>query len=97
MLSQDEVAFLLGTESGTQISRHENFVRVPSLEMALAYEAIFQKPAREIFDGLYQRIEGEVVTRAKALAERIDRRKPTRRNLHKRQVFTSIASDRLHA
>lgn len=95
VLSQDEMAFLLGTESGTQVSRHENFVRVPNLEMALAYEAIFQKPAREIFDGLYQRIEGEVATRAKTLVERMDRRRPTRRNLHKRQIFTSIANNRL--
>ena len=93
VLSQDEVAFLLGTESGTKVSRHETFSRVPSLEMALAYEAIFQRPTREIFGGLYQRIEGEVAARAQTLAERMDRRKATRRNVHKRQIFTSIANN----
>lgn len=92
VLSQDEVAFLLGTESGTKVSRHENFSRVPSLEMALAYEAIFQRPTREIFGGLYQRIEGEVAARAKRFIERIEHRRPTRRNVHKRQIFTSIAN-----
>lgn len=95
VLSQDEVAFLLGTESGTQVSRHENFARVPSLEMALAYEAIFQRPTREIFRGLYQRIEGDVATRAKTLVNKMDRCRPTRRNVHKRQILTNLASNHL--
>ncbi len=95
-LSQDEVAFLLGTQIGTQVSRYENFVRVPSLETALACEAIFQRPARELFGGLYQEVEQEVATRAKTLVARMDRQKSTRRNAHKRQLFTSLANNPLN-
>ena len=85
-LSQDDVAFLLGTQSGAKVSRYEHFVRVPSLETALAFEAIFQKPAHELFGGLYQHVEAEVATRAKALAQREDCGQA------KRHVLTSIAA-----
>lgn len=95
-LSQDEVAFLLGTQSGAKVSRYEHFVRVPSLETALAYEAIFQRPARELFGGLYQKVEQEVAGRAKSLVARTDHQKPTGRNVHKQQLFTSLAKNPLN-
>src|SRR5437879_2490611 len=41
-LSQDEVAFLLGRRSGTKVSRHESFARMPGPRTLLAYEAIFR-------------------------------------------------------
>jgi len=69
-LSQDEAAFLLGSQSGAKVSRYECFMREPSLETALAYEVIFKRSVSELFDGLYQRIEAEVTARAKILAKR---------------------------
>ena len=50
-LSQDDVAFLLGVQSGAEVSRHETFKRVPTLKTALSYEAIFGVPVRELFAG----------------------------------------------
>jgi len=91
-LSQDEVAFLLGAQSGAKVSRYERFVREPSLATALAYEAIFQKPASELFGGLYQKMEQKVVARAKALTYRTDYQKPTRENTQKLQALTDIAA-----
>src|SRR4051812_34347003 len=91
-LSQDEVAFLLGTQSGAKVCRYERFVREPSLATALAYEAIFQRPASELFGGLYQEIEKKVAGRAKALGYRTSYQKPTRQNAHKLQAFRSIAA-----
>lgn len=91
-LSQDEVAFLLGTQSGAKVSRYENFVRVPSLETALACEVIFRRSASELFGGLYQKVEREVAERAKILADRIEREKPNRQTAHKRQILSSIAA-----
>jgi transcriptional regulator with XRE-family HTH domain len=95
-LSQADVAFLLGTRGGTKMCRYERFVRVPSLETALALEVIFQKPARELFAGLYQKIEGEVAARAKAMTYRTDMRKPDRETTRKRQVLTNIATRQLN-
>ena len=90
-LYQDEVAFLLGAQSGGKVSRYERFDREPTLATALACEAIFQKPVRELFAGLYQQAEGEVARRAKAISHRTAYRKPTLANTRKIQTFTSIA------
>lgn len=91
-LSQDEVAFLLGAQSGAKVCRYERFVREPSLATALAYEAIFQRPASELFGGLYQKIEREVAARAKTLASRAASRKLTRQSAHKLQALADIAA-----
>ena len=93
-LSQDEVAFLLGTQSGAKVCRYERFVREPSLATALAFEAIFKRPASELFGGLYQEIEKQVAERAKALSYRTSYQKPTRQNAHKLQAFRNIATPR---
>ena len=72
-LSQEEVAFLLGIkgmEKGGKVSRDENYVRIPTLEMALAYEAIYGKPIRELFAGLYEQVGRDVSSRAKILSYR---------------------------
>jgi transcriptional regulator with XRE-family HTH domain len=69
-LSQGEVAFLLGGQSGAKISRYENFTRVPGLETALALEAIYKRAASELFGGLYQKAERKVAERAKILVDR---------------------------
>jgi transcriptional regulator with XRE-family HTH domain len=67
--SQDEVAFLLGSASGQRVSRYEHRARRPTLETALAYEAIFQVPVSELFAGLYRKVEKEIIARAEELAE----------------------------
>ena len=72
-LSQEEVAFLLGVngmEKAIKVSRDENFVREPSLQFALAYEAIYGTPVRELFAGLYEQVEQKVAERAKLLGFR---------------------------
>lgn len=91
-LSQDEVAFLLGTRSGAKVNRHERFVREPSLVTALGYAAIFQSPLTDLFAGLYSKIESEVAERAKVLTHRIQRGKPNAQALRKRQTFINLAT-----
>ena len=74
-LSQDEVAYLLGSSSGTKVSRFERYARRPSLDVALSYEAIFRVfgiPARELFAGRYQRVERSIMTRAARLQARVE-------------------------
>jgi len=69
-LSQEEVGFLLGISGmnkGEKVCRDENFAREPSLQDALAYEAIYGQPVRELFAGMYQQAEQAVATRAKIL------------------------------
>src|SRR5664279_1600729 len=72
-LSQEEVGFLLGIagmNKGNKVCRDENFARAPSLQAALAYEAIYGRPVRELFAGMYQQAQQEVVARDNFLSFR---------------------------
>ena len=91
-LSQDEIAYLLGAESGAKVSRYERFVRGASFETALACEAVFQRSASQLFAGLYQKIEKEVAARAKTLIDRLDMRNPNRNTARKRQTLAEMAA-----
>jgi transcriptional regulator with XRE-family HTH domain len=91
-LSQDEVAFLLGTENGTKVCRYEQFVRMPSLETALGCEAIFKRSVSELFPGLYQKVEQKVAARAKTLVERTRRDKSNQRAARKHETLADLAA-----
>ncbi len=92
-LTQDEMAYLLGTQEGSNVCRGERFTRMPSLEDALAYEAIHGKPVRELFAGLYENIAQGVAARATTLAAR-DGDKSGRRAEHRRKMLAAIAARR---
>jgi transcriptional regulator with XRE-family HTH domain len=64
-LSQEDVAALLGTGVRT-ISRYEQRARLPPLELALAYQAVFGTPVAELFPGRFR----EIVKRVRLRAER---------------------------
>jgi transcriptional regulator with XRE-family HTH domain len=92
MLSQAEVSFLLGAHGGAKTSRYEGFKQVPTLETALAFEAIFQRPISELFSGQYEAVERDVAARARTLARRTDRRKSKEQIDHKRQLLINVAN-----
>ena len=70
-LSQEEIAYLLGACNGTKMGRYECFKRTPNLQTALACEAIFGVPVRELFAGVYERAERTVARRGRCLNKRI--------------------------
>src|SRR6185295_1549831 len=82
-LSQEEVAFLLGTPGGAKVCRYERFSRQPNLETLLACEVIFPKSVRELFLGLYQKVQMDVVERARVLSHRTRRKQPSRHTVQK--------------
>jgi transcriptional regulator with XRE-family HTH domain len=73
-LFQSDVAYLLGVTTGTKVSRYERYSRTPTLETALACEAIFGVPASELFAGIYEKAERRVLTRAKVVIARVRKR-----------------------
>jgi transcriptional regulator with XRE-family HTH domain len=73
-LTQREVAFLLGCHGGAKVSHYERSGRIPNLKVIFAYEAIFQKPARELFAGIYDRAERETLRRVRLLVSRLRKR-----------------------
>ena len=70
-LTQEDVAVLIGVQSPSQVSRHENGEREPDLRMALAYRILFDAPIKHLLPKLYRDIAQQVHTRAEALAERL--------------------------
>ena len=91
-LSQKEVAYLLGTQSSANVCRHERFIQEPSLQTALAYEVIFQKPVSELFPGLFEKMQMEVGARAKKLEQREFRGNTSRVMARKGETLATIAS-----
>lgn len=93
-LTQEEVAFLLGFRglgNGARVCRDERFTHEPSLRTAMTYEAIYQKPIRDLFAGLYERLEREMAGRAKILGFRKNRGN-NGRAARRRQVITDLAA-----
>jgi transcriptional regulator with XRE-family HTH domain len=91
-LSQAEVAFLLGCKDGSMASRYERFRRQPPPETILAYEIIFGTPARELFAGLYQKVEEKTKRRAKLLARKLSAAKAAHTSPCKLDLLRKIAS-----
>jgi transcriptional regulator with XRE-family HTH domain len=91
-LSQDEVAFLLGCQSGTKVSRYEHSQRKPNLETLFAYEVMFGAPARELFAGTYQKVEKRISNRAQLLTRKLSRATPTPMATRKLQILEAITS-----
>ena len=81
-----------GEDKGAKVCRDEKFTREPSLRSALAYEAIYGRPVRELFAGLYEQVEQEVTERAKILTYR----KVGNQNPKRHQALTNLASKPLH-
>ena len=52
------------------MSHDEDYPRIPTLETALAYEAIYGRPLRDLFAGLDEQIKREVSSRANILSHR---------------------------
>jgi len=91
-LSQDEVAYLLGCQSGTKVSRYERHTRKPNLETLFAYEMVFAAPARELFAGVYQKVEKKIQNRAHLLTRKLSRATPTPMATRKLQILEAITS-----
>lgn len=94
-LTQGEVAFMLGKNTGEQVSRHERFLLVPTLETALEYEAIYKKPVSELFSGIFDAAVDRVADRAELLNERNRKTRGVRRNLKKTELFQRLAFEEI--
>lgn len=70
-LTQDEIAFLMGGTHGSTITRHEEYVRVPALETALGYAAIYQEDPRVLFAGRFEGRQRLVRRRADVLLAKL--------------------------
>lgn len=70
-LTEEELAFLLGSKSASVVSRLERRERDPSLRAAFACHFIFGVAPDELFPKLYAEVEDAVMRRAIELHERL--------------------------
>ncbi len=90
-LYQEDVALLLGCENGSKVSRYECSAREPSLENTLAYEAIFGIPIRELYAGMYQKVEEKTMRRAKELLQKLSAQKPEQCGARRLALIKALA------
>lgn len=90
-LSQRDVAFLLGCKGCDKASRYERLARRPGIHAVFAYEVIFRAPARELFAGLYKKVERTTLERARRLAEMLSTKKLDRVTAHKLAVLRALS------
>ena len=91
-LSQSDVAFLLGCEYGTKVSRYERKSRIPITETLFALEIIFQAPAKDLYGGVYAQVEQQVIRRAKLLKKQTDKHSSSPRQKRKLEALIAIIS-----
>jgi transcriptional regulator with XRE-family HTH domain len=95
-LSHEEVAFLLGQQCASHVSRYERFNRAPDFHKALAFCVIFRVQIHELFCGEYQKVEQIVCDRAQRLAVRLAAQRQdalTIRKLAFLKAITPVVSD----
>jgi transcriptional regulator with XRE-family HTH domain len=88
-LTQEEVAFILGGESGARISRHERRRQNPNLRTLLAYEILFRTPIRELYGGVAADVEKGLAKRARLLLQKLA--KAGKRYLAARKIDSLLA------
>lgn len=70
-LKQKEVASLLGIKTTTHVSRLERGERMPSLEIAMAFEILTGEPVCFLFPGAYGGIEARTLVRVQKCLQRL--------------------------
>jgi len=70
-LEQDELAYLVGLKSGSNVSRIEHGKRHPTIKAALGYEALFGVSASTLFPALFEAVEDALMRRAYKLHEKL--------------------------
>ena len=63
---------------------------MPTLETALAYEAIFGVPVRELFGGMFEKVNLDVIRRANLLACALQEEKASRATARKLELLRMI-------
>ena len=71
-LTQQEVGFLLGFVDGETVGRYERQIRKPTITTTFACQVIFDVAPRELFPGMYEKVETVIIGRVSELQARIE-------------------------
>ncbi|MEI6786307.1 MAG: hypothetical protein WCQ21_35960 [Verrucomicrobiota bacterium] len=87
------MAFLLGSKSSANVSRHERFKQIPDLPTLLAYELLFRTPVRGLFSNAHQEIEKKLRNRIRLLIRKLIRAGNGRRIAKKIETLTAYLGE----
>jgi len=91
-LTQAEVAFLLGADSGAKVSRYERRSRRPSFRTALGLQVVFGVPVDELLPGISAEVERKIIAKAHLLARRLEKDSGSARTTRKLGFLSAIAA-----
>jgi transcriptional regulator with XRE-family HTH domain len=94
-LTQEDVAFLLGSKSSASVSRHERFKQTPDLQTLLAYEMLFRTPVRNLFSNTNSEVEQKLRHRIRLLIRRLMRAGEGRRIAKKIEILTTYLGEQV--
>jgi transcriptional regulator with XRE-family HTH domain len=87
--TQAELAFLLGYQTESVISRFEGQERTISLAVGAAYQLIFGVELRNLFPALYEQIDDKLTRRMQELCERLTQNAPSTKTATKLRLLQS--------
>ena len=90
--TEDELAYLVSHRSHTRISRIEVGRAVPNLAVGLALQVLFRQTPKQMFPGLYEAVEDEVMRRAKSFLDDLEGH-DDRRSRAKRELLEGLARE----
>jgi transcriptional regulator with XRE-family HTH domain len=94
-LTQEEVAFLLGSKSSANVSRHERFKQTPDLQTLLAYEILFRTPVRNLFSSTHKEMEQKLKYRIRLLVRKLLRAGHGRGIKKKVETLTALLGEQV--
>jgi transcriptional regulator with XRE-family HTH domain len=89
-LTQTELAFLLGAEDGTLVSRYERLSRRPNLRTALGLQTVFGVSADQLVPGICAEVDRSVIGRARLLSRQLERHSDSARTKRKLRFLLSV-------
>jgi transcriptional regulator with XRE-family HTH domain len=92
-LTQEDVAFLLGSKSSASVSRHERFKQTPDLPTLLAYEMLFRTPVRSLFSSTHEEIAKTLRHRIRLLIRKLLRAGQGHRTAKKIETLTAYLGE----
>lgn len=91
-LTAEELGFLMNLRGHSAIAQYESGERNPTLEGALALQVLFNQQPRQLFPGLYERVEDRVMRRVAKLLDCMEDKRD-RRSLAKREFLEAIPGE----
>jgi DNA-binding XRE family transcriptional regulator len=89
-LTQNEVAFLLGSKNSAHVCRHERLEQTPNLPTLLAYEILFRTPVRSLFNEVHQDVEQKLIHRIRLLIQKLARSEESPLKVRKIEILSDF-------